>query len=237
MMENRSRTLIIAVGIVSMLIVIATGITLFGFYLDDLEEKEERERIFREYYSQKLSLYKAENELYDDFEVDVAFLGDSLTDGCDLSRYYPEFITANRGIGGDTTIGLEDRMGVSLYDLKPKVAVILIGGNNLNTMLDNYEDIIVGIEENCPETEIVICSLTSMGMDWGHKNQIAAYNNVFLKKLAMKHDCAFVDLYTPLFDENTGEIHAEYTTDGAHLTHEGYLVLTGAVKEKLSELI
>ena len=44
-----------------------------------------------------------------------------------------------------------------------------------------------------------------MGMDWEHKDHIEAYNSVFLKKLAMKHDCAFVDLYMLLFDENTGE--------------------------------
>ena len=236
-MEGRNRTLAIAVGIASILIIFATCLTLFGFYLDDLEEDAERERLFKEYVEYKITLYESENEMYDDFEVDVAFLGDSLTDGCDISRYYPDVAAVNRGIGGDTTFGLEERMDVSLYDLKPKVAVILIGGNNLYSMLDNYEELILGIRDNSPRTEILICSLTSMGMDWGHKNQIAAYNNVFLERLAMKHDCAFVDLYTPLFDENTGEIRTEYTSDGAHLTHAGYEVVSGKIRPILSTLL
>ena len=236
-MEGRNRTLAIAVGIASILIFVATCLTLFGFYLDDLEEDAERERLFKEYVEYKITLYESENEMYDDFEVDVAFLGDSLTDGCDISRYYPDVAAVNRGIGGDTTFGLEERMDVSLYDLKPKVAVILIGGNNLYSMLDNYEELILGIRDNSPRTEILICSLTSMGMDWGHKNQIAAYNNVFLERLAMKHDCAFVDLYTPLFDENTGEIRTEYTSDGAHLTHAGYEVVSGKIRPILSTLL
>lgn len=154
--------------------------------------------------------------------------------GCNLSRYYPEYVTVNRGVCGDTTFGPEKRLKVSVYDPIPKVAVILIGGNNLGTMLENYGGMIIGIEENRLGTDIVICPLTSMGMDWEHKDHIEAYNSVFLKKLAMKHDCAFVDLYMPPFDENTGRIHAEYTMDGEYLTHEGYLVLTGAVKESLS---
>ena len=236
-MKGRNRTLVMAVGITSILIFVATCLTLFGFYLDDLEEDAERERLFKEYVEYKITLYESENETYDDFEVDVAFLGDSLTDGCDISRYYPDVVAVNRGIGGDTTFGLEERMGVSLYDLKPKVAVILIGGNNLYSMLDNYEELILGIKDNSPRTEILICSLTSMGMDWGHKNQIAAYNNVFLERLAMKHDCAFVDLYTPLFDENTGEIRTEYTSDGAHLTHAGYEVVSGKIRPILSTLL
>jgi len=76
-----------------------------------------------------------------------------------------------------------------------------------------------------------------MGMDWEHKNQLAAYNNVFLHRLSAKHGCTFVDLYTPLFDETTGQIRSEYTTDGAHLTHPGYEVLTGCIRPVLSSLL
>ena len=71
-------------------------------------------------------------------EIDVAFLGDSLTDGYDLEKYYPEFKTANRGIAGETTGGLESRLQVSVYDLKPKVCVMLIGANNMDTMFKLY---------------------------------------------------------------------------------------------------
>jgi lysophospholipase L1-like esterase len=96
-------------------------------------------------------------------------------------------------------------------------------------MFENYENILIGVKENLPETKVVLCSLTAMGGNFAEKNKIAAYNNVIIKKLAQKYDFAFVDLYTPLFDEKTGEIYAEYTSDGAHLTHEGYEVLSEAI--------
>ena len=181
------------------------------------------------YRAEKMATYEAENEQYADYEVDVAFLGDSLTDGYDVKSYYPQYLVSNRGIGGETTVGLEERMQVSLYDLKPKVAVMLIGANNMDEMMDNYEDLLRGFEENVPGTKIVILSLTSMSGEWGKKNQLAAYNNVQIKMLAAKYGYEYVDLYSALLNLETGEIYAEYTTDGGHLTELGYDVLTAQI--------
>ena len=234
---SKSRILLIIISIFVLLTTILTSFYLTVVYFPDKKEEEERNRLIKEYYENKLTLYKEENEKYADYEVDVAFLGDSLTDGYDLSAYYPEYITANRGIGGETTHGLESRLQVSVYDLKPKIAVMLIGGNNLNTMFENYENILIGLRDNLPETKIVLISLTAMGGTFKEKNKIAAYNNVIIKKLAAKYDFTFVDLYTPLLDETTGEIYSDYTSDGAHLTSHGYKVFTDTLTPTLDYLL
>ena len=187
---------------------------------DDLEQK------VLEYRANKMSIYEDENNKYDDYEVDIAFLGDSLTDGYNVETYYPQYLVSNRGISGETTIGLESRLQISIYDLKPKVAVMLIGANNMDTMFDNYEEILKGFKENLPNTKIILLSLTSMSGEWGKKNQLAAYNNVKIKMLAEKYSFAYVDLYSALLNLESGEIFSEYTTDGGHLTNLGYEVLT-----------
>ena len=192
------------------------------------KDKEWEQQIL-EYRAAKMSTYQAENEHYADYEVDVAFLGDSLTDGYDVGAYYPQYVVSNRGIGGETTVGLAERMEISLYDLKPKVAVMLIGANNMDTMFDNYEAILQGFREHVPNTKIVLLSLTSMSGEWGKKNQLAAYNNVKIKMLAEKYSYEYVDLYSALMNLGTGEIYDEYTTDGGHLTSLGYEVLTEAI--------
>ena len=192
----------------------------------------------RAYRAAKLEQYARENAEYDDYEVDVAFIGDSLTDGYDLAKYYPQYVTANRGIGGDTTFGLEERLQVSLYDLKPKVVVMLIGANNMDSMLENYESILKSLQENLPESKIVLLSLTAMGGEhWGRKNQLAAYNNVSIKLLAQKYNFTFVDLYSALYDVSIGEVYEGYTIDGGHFTHEGYTVVTAQVTPVLKELL
>jgi lysophospholipase L1-like esterase len=199
------------------------------------DENEELLKQIEEYRAAKRAAYAAENERYEDYEVDVAFLGDSLTDGYDLATYYPDLLVSNRGIGGDTTYDLEGRMEVSLYDLKPKVAVMLIGANNMDAMFENYEALLRGFEENVPRTKIILLSLTSMGDEWGKKNQLAAYNNVKIKLLAEKYGYAYVDLYSALFNLESGEIYPEYTTDGGHLTPLGYEVLTNAIRPAIDK--
>ena len=225
------------IGILLVAVLIFGAICYFAVIQPRQREQEERQKLVEQYYSDKLALYRQENEAYADYEVDVAFLGDSLTDGYDLAKYYPQFKTANRGIGGDTTHGLEARLQVSVYDLKPKVAVMLIGANNMDTMFENYENILMGLQKNLPDTKIVLVSLTSMSMEWGRKNHLAAYNNVLIRKLADKYGFTFVDMYAPLLDLTTGQLRDSYTTDGGHLTHAGYEVFTENLTPVLHALL
>ena len=218
--------------------VIAGGVWFFGFALPKRKQQEEQMRMVQAYRANKRALYQQENEQYADYEVEVAFIGDSLTDGYDLAKYYPQYITANRGIGGDTTYDLESRLQVSVYDLKPQVVVMLIGANNMDTMLENYEDILRGLQENLPNTKVVVLSLTAMGGEhWGRKNQLAAYNNVSIKLLAQKYGFTFVDLFSALYDVSIGEVYEGYTVDGGHFTHEGYVVVTQQITPVLQELL
>ena len=220
------------------LALITLAILYFTVILPEKREEEKLQEAVRAYRAAKLEQYEQENAEYDDYEVDVAFIGDSLTDGYDLAKYYPQYVTANRGIGGDTTFGLEERLQVSLYDLKPKVVVMLIGANNMDSMLENYESILQSLQENLPESKIVLLSLTAMGGEhWGRKNQLAAYNNVSIKLLAQKYNFTFVDLYSALYDVSIGEVYEGYTIDGGHFTHEGYTVVTAQITPVLKELL
>lgn len=232
-MKKRYLILICAV----VLILLAIAIVYFAVILPQKREEELKAAV-RAYYDAKLEQYERENAEYEDYEVDVAFIGDSLTDGYDLAQYYPQYVTANRGIGGDTTFGVEERLQISLFDLKPKVVVMLIGANNMDTMFQNYESILQSLKENLPESKIVLCSLTAMGGEhWGRKNQLAAYNNVSIKLLAQKYGYTYVDLYSALYDVSIGEVYEGYTVDGGHFTHEGYTVVTAQITPVLEKLL
>ena len=232
----KKRYLIPLIALIVALVTLA--IVYFAVLLPQKREEEKMQEAIRAYRAAKLEQYERENAEYDDFEVDVAFIGDSLTDGYDLAKYYPQYVTANRGIGGDTTFGLEERLQVSLYDLKPKVVVMLIGANNMDSMFQNYESILQSLKENLPDSKIVLLSLTAMGGEhWGRKNQLAAYNNVTIKLLAERYGYEFVDLYSALYDVSIGEVYEGYTVDGGHFTHEGYTVVTAQITPVLKQLL
>lgn len=217
---------------------IAGSIAYFGFILPKQKEHREHMKQVQQYRDNKMAQYRAENEKYADYEVEVAFLGDSLTDLYDLSKYYPQYLTSNRGIGGDTSFDLEKRLQESVYDLKPQVVVLLIGANNPDSLLDNYESILQGLQKNLPETKVVLLSMTAMGGDlWGSRNPQAAYNNVSIRLLADKYGFTFVDLFTPLYDVSIGEVYEGYTIDGGHFTDKGYEVLTAQITPVLEALL
>lgn len=200
--------------------------------------KHEESNIFKIHYNNKVTVFKEENKYYSDRKVDVVFLGDSLTEGYNTNYYYSEYVTLNRGIGGDTTFGLEKRLDVSAYQVKPKVVVMLIGANNFKTMLQNYEDIIRQLKINLPDSEIVCLSLTAMGGEhWGRNNDIAIENNKEIKKIAEAYNCHFIDLFTPLFDKTTNEVYEGYTVDGGHFTRLGYDIITSLIKPKIKLLL
>ena len=229
--------LIIGVALVCVALIVL-AVEYFSVTLPKQQEREEHRRQVQAYRAEKMERFRRENAQYDDYAVDVAFLGDSLTDLYELEKYYPQYVTSNRGIGGDTSFDLEGRMQESVYDLKPKVVVLLIGANNPESVLDNYEDILVGLKENLPETNVVVLSMTAMGGEiWGSRNQQAAYNNVSIRLLAEKYGYTFVDLYAPLYDVSIGEVYEGYTVDGGHFTDLGYRVITDIITPVLEQLL
>lgn len=218
-------------------IVIFTLIFIFTFSVLCSCGKSNDMEAFWEFYNGKIEGFEKENEEFKGKGVDVVFLGDSLTDGYNVKEFYPEYTVLNRGISGDTSVWLEERLDVSLYAVQPKVAVMLIGANNMDTMLENYESILKSFKENAPRTKIVLLSLTSMSGEWGKKNHLAAYNNVQIKMYAEIYGYEYVDLYSALLNLETGEIYDEYTTDGGHLTQKGYEVLTATIKPVIQKQI
>ena len=234
---RKNKKLIIICACVLALALIAAAVVYFAV-IRPRQQQAEWAALVQAYRDAKMEQYRRENAEYEDYEVDVAFLGDSLTDGYDLEKYYPNLTVINRGIGGETTVGLEERLAVSVYDVRPKVAVMLIGANNMDTMLCNYESILKGLQENLPDTKVVLLSLTAMGGEhWGRKNQLAAYNNVSIKLLAEKYGFEFVDLYSALYDVSIGEVYEGYTVDGGHFTPKGYEVVTAQITPVLQKLL
>lgn len=234
-MSRKKVRIIVIIFVIAVLLIVGIILTIKVFV--PFVQHKRSVKAMQEYYDNKIEIYTKENENVIPYDVDVVFLGDSITDGCNLQKYYPQYKTLNRGIGGDTTSGLLTRLKISVYDVKPKVCVMLIGANNMDTMFKDYEDILRGFEKNIPDTEIVLVSLTAMGGDFRDKNQLAQNNNLRIKSLADDYGYHYVDVFKLLLDKKTNEIFSEYSQDGVHLTDKGYSVMTSAINEKLEEIL
>ena len=230
-------TIIIAIC-VSLALIVAALLVLILHVLPERERAREQREFFeflQQYYKDKSANFAEENKTLG--EVDVAFIGDSLTDGYDLKMYYPEMKVINRGIGGDTTHGVLARLDASIIEPAPRVVVMMIGTNNLGDMFTDYDEILIKLKSELPDTMVVILSIPPASGEYVERNGQIAINNVKIKSLAEKYDYAYVDVFTPLFDFERNELSAEYTTDGLHFTPLGYEVITAEVKPVLEDLL
>src|SRR5690606_20941874 len=96
----------------------------------------------------------------------IVFVGDSITQDYNVYEYFSNLHVYNRGIGGDTTVGLKTRLDVSIFDLNPKTVILMIGTNDLallkttpETVAKNIEEIIQIIKAKMPEVKIILQSI------------------------------------------------------------------------------
>lgn len=162
----------------------------------------------------------------------IVFLGNSLTEGGKWNEYFPEVETANRGISGDNTEGMLNRIG-SIIKSQPKKLFILTGINDIsqnrsnNEILDNYRQILQLVKSESPNTIIYVESLLPINNEFGRykrligkEKQVLSYNKE-LKKLAKKEKVNFINVF-PIYKDKQGKLDAQYTKDGLHLIPEAY---------------
>lgn len=187
---------------------------------------------FEVYYNDCIKKYENENKIFkqNKTEIDVVFIGDSITVGFELFKdQFIEYNCLYRGIGGDNTFTMFDRLDVSLYQVKPKVIVMCIGGNNIYTMFENYVDIIIGIRNNLPSTQVIIHSIYPTNKSYVDRNKVIPDINVRIKNIANAYKYIFVDTHSKLLDKNNA-FNLLYTDDGAHPNIAGYEIIISVLK-------
>jgi lysophospholipase L1-like esterase len=182
------------------------------------------------YYRQKLSLF---NILPAD-TGSVIFLGDSITDIAEWGELFKSSKVKNRGVSGDVSLGLLNRISEVTRHLPAKV-FIMIGINDIarnlpdSNIVNNIKAIIQCIQKESPVTKIFVQSILPTNnrfMDFKrHQDKqahIVAVNNK-LKQLAAQNQLVYIDLYSKMLDGES-KLDTRYTNDGLHLTAAGYMV-------------
>lgn len=173
----------------------------------------------------------------------VVFLGNSITEGGnDWGNRLKISNAVNRGIGGDTTLGIIGRIGEIKF-FKPKAVFLLIGINDLwnndpktpskNTIKKNILTIVKSIKKASPETKIFLQTILPTSKKI-YNLKIKSIND-FLKRNEQKSLYRIVDLYS-IFVNDKGYIKEDLTTDGIHLNEKGYEEWTKFIKPLIKDL-
>lgn len=172
----------------------------------------------------------------------VVFMGNSITEGWIQARpsFFEDNPYINRGIGGQTTPQMLVRFRQDVIALNPKVVVILAGTNDiagntgpstLEMILDNLKGMAELADAN--GIQVILCSVMPAfdypwkpGMEPNIK--IPALNKM-IQAYCNEKDFIYLDYFAAMDDGNNGT-REELTSDGVHLTEDGYKFIEPMVK-------
>ena len=192
------------------------------------QTQSDNNHIHSTYYYQRATHF----ELLPTSSKDIIFLGNSITDGAEWSELFSNRHVKNRGISGDTTWGVYDRLHTILKG-NPKKIFLLIGindigrGRNNQYVIDGIERIVKRVKKEAPRTKLYIQSILPVNPIYqkfgGHTSQWKRIPiiNQSIRKIADSEGITYIDLFSK-FADTEGKMNKDLTNDGLHLLGKGY---------------
>lgn len=182
-------------------------------------------------------------------------IGDSLTQGADIpvGHAWPSLVAnalrmqvINRGIGGDTTLGMLGRFYAQVVAEKPEFVFIMGGTNDLwwgseiHLLLSNLFSLVFQARHNdiVPVIGIPLPVATEKARSsdfsppWEGYDRMTEKLNALAQKLsfhAQESEVALVDLHGPFFDDQSRIRTDLFLPDGLHPNRDGHLVIAQTI--------
>lgn len=180
-----------------------------------------------DHYNQRKSMFENQPVVPDR----IIFLGNSITEMGKWKDLLNDSTLLNRGIGGDITFGVLDRLN-EVIRRKPSKVFLLIGINDIGkdipdaVIADNIRKIVIRLQQGTPSTKIYVESIMPVNPDipnfpqhYNKQAHILATNKL-IKKVAEELHVPYVNIHD-LFTDKKGRLDAKYTFEGLHLTPNG----------------
>jgi beta-glucosidase len=199
---------------------------------------------------QQLARHERINHRVKQGNVDLVFIGDSITQGWEgngkevWEKYYAKRNAANLGISGDRTQHVLWRLDNGNVDgISPKLAVLMIGTNNSNRDDNTAEEIAAGIEaivkrlrEKLPQTKVLVLAIFPRGPKPGPQREKNAKASAIASKLADNQNVFFLDVGDK-FTAADGTLAADIMPDYLHLSPRGYEIWAAAIEPQVAQLM
>lgn len=183
-------------------------------------------------------------------DVDVVFLGDSITHGWEnegkeaWKKHFEPLKAVNFGIGGDQTGHVLWRItaGKELEGITPRVAVIMIGTNNMGghsaeQIAGGVKAIVTELQKQKPDIKILLLGIfpRSPKAEDKIRDKIKA-TNAIIAKLGDDKKVVYFDIGEKFLDKD-GTLSKDIMYDFLHLTPKGYDIEAEAIKPAIEKLL
>jgi lysophospholipase L1-like esterase len=194
---------------------------------------------------------QAQLAAFSDKPCDIIFIGDSITEGwlgpgrAVWDKYYAPRHALDFGVGGDKTQNVLWRLNnMDIQNLKPKVAVVMIGTNNLTNnpheIADGVKAVLANAQEAFPGVKIILVSITPNERAQDKMMQADS----LIKSLADNSTVFYLDLVPLMPEVTTTSPDGQTDKNWKGLSHDhlhpdaiGYQIWADAMEPLLTKLL
>ena len=205
--------------------------------------------VFKQHYNNRVKLFREQNKTiaqHPDVK-NVVLVGDSITEGFNVDKLFPDRHVINRGIGADVigndlpatdNRGVLRRLPESVFDCNPIDVFILIGINDLGSghtpevIESGYRELLKTIKQKSPKVRVHVQSVLPCRDRYAKHNANVLDVNRRLEKLAKESLYDYIDLHSQMTDDK-GELKKEFTADGLHLQAPAYQVWKSQIEKTM----
>jgi lysophospholipase L1-like esterase len=177
--------------------------------------------------------------------VDLLFLGDSITDGWRgggrsvWEKYWAPLKAANFGIGGDRTEHVIWRLRHGeLEGIQPKLVVLMIGTNNGDAAEDvalGIKTIIADINERSPASRILLLGIFPRGPKPAGRERNERVNTI-ISGYADNRKVVYMDIGQAFLTAD-GTLAADIMPDFLHPNEKGYQIWADAIQDQVKQML
>jgi beta-glucosidase len=194
--------------------------------------------------------HEAINKRLKEGNVDLLFIGDSITHGWENTgkeiwdAYYARRNAVNMGFGGDRTQHVLWRLENSnLEGISPKLAIVMIGTNNSNRNDNTAEEIADGIIMICkrlrsrlPKTKILLLAIFPRNPGPSAQREKNARASLLASSVADGKMIYYLDINSSFLTED-GLLSKDIMPDYLHPNQAGYKIWAEAIEPKVAQLM
>lgn len=193
-------------------------------------------------------LHKEDVAVANQGEVDLLFIGDSITQGWPqdlLAEAFPGFTIGNFGIGGDLTENLVWRLeNGGTGALQPQLVVQLIGINNFWDDPSAPAFIMEGIKRNTeillssfPSANIMLLGLLPADLDKLSDRSLINKLNQMIEFYAKQNPRTHYRYQGDVFVDEDSKIRSDLMPDNLHPNRQGYIAWLDILKQDIEALL
>lgn len=179
-------------------------------------------------------------------ESSIVMLGNSLTEnGKDWAARLGTPGVINRGIIGDNTVGMTERL-CQITSHHPKAIFLMAGINDMVNdnpavnVASRVISLIDSIRQQAPDTRLFVESLLPINESNGRWRTLTGRTddipvaNMYIRAYCESKGITFIDLFHQMTYPNSNTLREELSHDGLHITEAGYQIWATEIKKHLN---